>query len=114
MAVPKSNQRAVNKYIREKYDRVGLTMLKGQKDIIKSYADANGESVNAFILRAINEAMNGSPVAAAAGADLDIDRKAIDAHIIQTGETVQDFVTRAIAGQIERDTLLIKMGMKVI
>ena len=114
MAVPKSNQRAVNKYIRENYDRVGLTMQKGQKDKIKTYADANGESVNAFILRAINEAMGGSPAAAAAGADLEIDRKAIDAHIVQTGETVQDFIARAIAGQIERDNMLLKMGMKVI
>lgn len=30
---------------------------KGQKDTVKAHAQAQGESVNAFINRAINEAM---------------------------------------------------------
>lgn len=55
--VSKSQQRAVNKYVKENYDRILLTMLKGQKDIIKSHADEHGESVNGFINRAINETM---------------------------------------------------------
>ena len=57
MAVPKSNQRAVNKYIAGHYDRVNVTLPKGQKGLIKSHASANGESVNAFISRAIVETM---------------------------------------------------------
>ena len=113
MATTKAGQQAVNRYIAKSYDRINVTFPKGEKDTIKACADANGESVNGYITRVIREAMNGSPVAAAAGADLDIDRKAVDAHIIKTGETVQDFLTRAIAGQIERDNMLLKMGMKV-
>ena len=57
MPVSKAQQRAVNKYVANNYDRVLVTMPKGQKDIIKTHAEARGESVNAFIGRAIAEAM---------------------------------------------------------
>lgn len=57
MSVSKAQQKAVNKYVREKYDKLLLTMPKGRKDIIKAHAEANSESVNAFINRAIDEAI---------------------------------------------------------
>ena len=57
MAVPKANQRAVNKYVKNNYDRINVTMPKGKKETIQSYAEAQGESVNGFIGRAISEAM---------------------------------------------------------
>lgn len=57
MPASKAQQKAVNKYMKENYDRVNLTITKGKKDIIKSHADARGESVNAFINRAIDETM---------------------------------------------------------
>ena len=57
MSVSKAQQRAVNKYVANNYDRVLVTMPKGQKDFIKTHAEAMGESVNAFIGRAIAEAM---------------------------------------------------------
>lgn len=57
MAVSKAQQKAVNKYMTANYDRVNLTLPKGQKDIIKAHADSMGESVNAFIGRAITNQM---------------------------------------------------------
>ena len=57
MATTKAGQRAVNKYMKENYDRVNLTMPKGKKDVIQDHATQRGESVNAFINRAINETM---------------------------------------------------------
>lgn len=54
MPVSKAQQRAVNKYMKEKYDRVNLTLPKGTKDKIKAHAEGRGESVNAFITRAID------------------------------------------------------------
>lgn len=57
MATTKAGQRAVNKYMKENYDRVNLTMPKGEKDAVKAHAEARGESVNSFINRAIKEAM---------------------------------------------------------
>jgi uncharacterized protein (DUF1778 family) len=52
-----------NGWIAEKLDRINLTVPKGRKDIIRAHAEAQGESVNAFINRAISEAMvrDGAP-----------------------------------------------------
>ena len=57
MATTKASQRAVNKYMKENYDRVNLTMPKGNKEVIQAHAEARNESVNAFINRAIQETM---------------------------------------------------------
>lgn len=57
MAVSKANQRAVNKYVKNNYDRINVTMPKGKKDMIQAHAEANGESVNGFINRAIDQTM---------------------------------------------------------
>ena len=51
----KAQQKAVNKYMRENYDRINLTVPKGRKDEIKIHAEGQGESVNGFINRAIDE-----------------------------------------------------------
>ena len=57
MAVSKAQQKAVNKYIAANYDRINLTVTKGQRDTIKAHAEARSESVNGFINRAIQETM---------------------------------------------------------
>ena len=57
MAVSKAQQKAVNKYVRDNYDRVNVNMPKGQKETVKAHAEARGESVNAFINRAVLETM---------------------------------------------------------
>ena len=54
MAVRKSQQQCVNKYIGTHYDRINLTVPKGNKERIQTAAQANGESVNAFINRLID------------------------------------------------------------
>ncbi|MBR2906824.1 MAG: Arc family DNA-binding protein [Clostridia bacterium] len=46
-----------NAFNKEKYDRVGLMLPKGEKDKLRSHAAKNGESLNAFIIRAIRETM---------------------------------------------------------
>ena len=53
----KAQQKAVNKYMKENYDRVNLVMPKGRKDAVKAHAEKNGESLNSFINRAIDETM---------------------------------------------------------
>lgn len=57
MPVSKAQQKATNKYITNNYDRVNLTLPKGYKETIQTHAAAQGESVNAFIGRAIEETM---------------------------------------------------------
>lgn len=53
MATTKAGQKAVNKYVKNNYDRINFTVSKGGKDILKKYADKQGESVNAYIKKAV-------------------------------------------------------------
>lgn len=46
-----------NKFINEKYDRINLTVPKGEKAIIKEKAAAAGESVNEYINQAVKQRM---------------------------------------------------------
>ncbi len=57
MATTKAQQKAVNKYMAANYDRINLTVPKGQKEEIKAHAESKGESVNSFINRAIKQTM---------------------------------------------------------
>ena len=57
MPVSKANQRAVAKYVKNNYDDIKVRTAKGKRDIIQAHAESLGESVNAFINRAIDEAM---------------------------------------------------------
>jgi len=55
--ISEAQRRAVAKYNAENYDRVELRLEKGKKAIAKAHADTQGESLNAFINRAITETM---------------------------------------------------------
>lgn len=53
----KTSAAVKNKWNDKAYDRINLTVPKGEKDIIQDHAKSCGESTNAFIQRAIKEAM---------------------------------------------------------
>ena len=55
MAVSKAQQRATANYVKKTYDRIEVKVMKGEKETIKAHAEAQGESLNAFINRAITE-----------------------------------------------------------
>lgn len=57
MAAENKKSEYRNAWIAEKLDRVNLTMPKGRKDVVKAHAESKGESLNAFINRAITETM---------------------------------------------------------
>ena len=57
MPTTKAQQKAVAKYMKENYDEIKVLVKKGRKDEIKARALAKGESVNAFINRAIDEVL---------------------------------------------------------
>ncbi len=57
MAISESQRKAVAKYNAANYDRVELRLPKGKKETVQTHAEAQGESLNAFINRAITEAM---------------------------------------------------------
>lgn len=55
--ISKAQQKAVHKYVKNNYDRLELTVPKGQKDIIKAAAESAGESLNTYVRNAINQRM---------------------------------------------------------
>lgn len=52
-----AQKKAVAKYNAANYEQIQLRVEKGKKETIKAHAESRGESVNAFICRAINETM---------------------------------------------------------
>ena len=61
MPLSEARKRANAKYNLKAYDRVELKVKKGEKEKIRLFAEQNGESLNAFINRAISEAMGARP-----------------------------------------------------
>ena len=49
--------RSAKKYLTETVEDVRIRVPKGQKSVIKSHAESQGESMNQFVTRAIKEAM---------------------------------------------------------
>lgn len=97
-------------------------MPKGQKEVIKAHAEAHSESVNGFINRAIDEAMerdgSGSSVKARGSVQegvgvslssetLETAQRAAEA----TGETMEQFMERAVVTQAERDHNSLRLGI---
>ncbi len=55
MSTTRAGQKAVNKYVKNNYDRINVTISKGGRAILKEAADSQGESVNCFIKKAITD-----------------------------------------------------------
>lgn len=53
----KTSAAVKNRYAAKVYDRINLIVKKGQKEVIQAHAQKRNESLNGFINRAIEEAM---------------------------------------------------------
>ncbi len=113
MAVSKEQQRATNKYISKAYDRVNLTLPKGYKAEIKAYAESCQQSVNSFITAAIAEKIarcNDGAASVAAGI-LSADAfEMAERAAKRTGESIREFIARAIDTQEDWDLITIDHG----
>ena len=78
MPVSKAQQKAVNKYMAEKYDRINLVVPKGRRDELRAQAEAAGKSLNSYLIGLIEgetqqyitpEALNAAIVAAEAAGE---------------------------------------------
>lgn len=58
MPASKAQQKAVNKYVKANYDLYQIKMPKGKKDDIKAAAAAVGESMNQYIINAVERRMS--------------------------------------------------------
>lgn len=62
----KNSYESIKRYEDKAYDKVLVRFPKGKKDIIKAHAEAHSESVNGFINRGIDEAIERDESAPAA------------------------------------------------
>lgn len=53
----KTSSAVKDRYNAKVYEEIKFRVPKGKKEIIKKHAEARGESVNAFLIRAAEEAM---------------------------------------------------------
>lgn len=113
MPASKAQQKAVNKYVKANYDLYQIKMPKGKKDDIKAVAIAAGESINQYIINAIDQRKErdaGSPQEAA-GAALEGWVVSLPAEALKVaqeaaqaaGEGLMQFVTRAIESRAALD-----------
>ena len=122
MPASKAQQKAVTKYMKAKYDEIKVRVEKGQKDTIQAHAGARSESVNGFIGRAISETMErdsgGTAPESTAGAGV----VSLPSETLETaqmaaeavGETVMDFMRRAVDTQAQRDESSLRMGLNPV
>ena len=105
-----------NKWTNAHYDRINLAVPKGRKAEIQALAEAEGQSVNGFIIGAIDEKLErdgaGGPQEAAGaatvagGISLPLDAlEAAQQAAERTGEAVGDFLARAALAQAKRDEI---------
>lgn len=57
MPTSKAQQKATAKYVKQNYDRIEIKVPKGRKAELQARAEVRGESLNAFIGRAIQETL---------------------------------------------------------
>lgn len=118
-----------NKFIAKAYDRVNLTMPKGKKEIVQACAEAEGESVNAYINKAIDQRMERDgargPQAGAEGPQVGAEGPQVGGGVFippdtleraqqaaeATGEAIADFLARAVETQAKRDRSSLAMGI---
>lgn len=117
-----AQKQSAKKWDSANLDRLSLAIPKGKKDVIKAHAESTGESVNAFINRAIQETMDndsadrpqeasGRPLSEGSYT-LSPDTLASAQMVAEaTGEDIPQFITRAIDTQIQRDKLSLQLGI---
>lgn len=57
MAISEARKRANEKYNAKAYDQIKIVVKKGEKDIIKAYAESQGMSLNGYINKLIKDDM---------------------------------------------------------
>lgn len=119
MAVSEAQKKSAQKWDAANLDRISVAMAKGKKDEIKAAAVTAGESMNQYIITAIESRMNERTLTNAAGAlqgagailtpeTLKKAQKAAQ----NAEETVSAFIGRAVDTQAQRDRLMQAMRQK--
>ena len=105
MPVSKAQQKAVNKYMSEKYDRINLVVPKGRRDELRPKAEAAGKSLSSYWIGLIQ----GGDPDPAPGVPQFLTPEALEqaTQAAQAaGEELEAWITRAISDTAARDSML--------
>ena len=58
MAYTQAQNKATQKYIKGNYERIYISLPKGRKENMKAAAEAAGESLTSYIVKAVEMRMN--------------------------------------------------------
>ena len=116
-----AQKKAHRSYI-AKFARLEIRTTIEQREAIQSHATSYGESVNGFIGRAISEAMERDSSGTAPESPQDAPEStqvALPSETVETaqraaeatGETVGEFLTRAVETQAQRDRSSLALGI---
>lgn len=112
----KNSYESIKRYEDKAYDKVLIRMPKGRKAVIQAHAETQGESVNSFINRAIDNQISQDrdkgPSEALQGPSGGLHPEALQTAqeaAQKAGETVSQFVERAVDVQAKRDEVARKM-----
>ena len=116
MAVSEAQKKSAKKWDAANLDRVSIAMPKGMKDTVKAAAAAVGESMNQYIIGAVEQRISGKGPQSAAGAHeneaaiLAPDALRIAQEAAQrAGEDIPAFVARAVTNQDQRDKMALAL-----
>lgn len=147
MAERKNSEKRIatnNRWTNAHYDRINIAVPKGRKDEIKALADTRGQSVNAYIISAVDEKMERDSGGAAAPGAAPVERALAESSAGRpqeaaeasagagmvslpsdtlgaaqraadaAGEAVPDFIRRAVGTQAQRDKSSLKLGINPV
>lgn len=115
MAVSEAQKKATKKYL-EGLDEIRVRAKEGTKARWKAAAEAQGKSLNQFIVDTVEMAVEGHKAPVQEQADtvgiyppstLEAAQRAIEA----TGEALEQFVERAVETQAKRDMTSLRLGI---
>lgn len=116
MAVSEAQKKSAQKWDAANLDRVSIAMPKGMKDTVKAAAAAAGESMNQYIIGAVDQRMgiktpqNAAESHGSSGAILTPGALKIAQEAAQrAGEDIPAFVSRAVANQNQRDKVAMSL-----
>ena len=120
MAITEKRKDSMMEYAKKNLKRVPLDVQKEHYERIKAHAEGRGETVNGFIKRAVDSQMErdgvygpqeatGQPAGPGVVSfdTLETAQRAAEA----TGETVGEFLSRAVETQAQRDKSSLRMGL---
>lgn len=124
MAKTKTSSKVKDRYNAKAYDEIKVRVSKGSKEVIQDYAESQGQSVNGFINAAIDEKMGKASQQPVEALNLNEKAGVVSLHheairVAQeaaqsVGETVSQFIERAMETQAKRDRSSLALGINPV